>query len=225
MDTISDDAVDLAQPVEAQPVLTQERVNEIVKREKAAAAAKAKKEALLEIETQKQSSMGGMEMPNVDEMYSKFREKMFQELQEQQRLADEEARQRDVQQLVQTFHGKMSKGKEFAPDFDAVTGRIDVSQLPNLVTLIAQREDLAPLMYEFANNPQKADELNRLALISPEFVMDQIDSIAKSIQDNQQALENKPKVNAPLSTVKPSISTGASGDEPSMSDLKRKYKF
>jgi hypothetical protein len=225
MDTISDDAVDLTQPVETQPVLTQERVNEIVKREKAAAAAKAKKEALLELESQRQSSMGGMDMPNVDQMYDTFKDKMLKELQEQQRLADEEARKREVQEMAQRFFTGMSKGKEFAPDFDAVTGKINLDQLPNLITLIAEREDLAPLMYEFANNPQVAAELNDLVLLSPDYVMNKIDSIANSIRANQEALENKPKVNAPLSTVKPSISTGAGGDEPSMSDLKRKYKF
>jgi hypothetical protein len=225
MDTINDnyDAVDVGTPVEAEHVLTQERVNEIVKREKAATAAKARKEALLEIEAQNKSNVSPE--INHDEMYENFKERMMSELQAQQQQAEQEARTREAQEVVGSFFNGMGKGSEFAPDFNTVTAKIDVTQLPNLVQLIGKRDDVAPLMYEFANHPDKAMKLNQLALISPEFAMSEIDSLSNSIMQNRQALENTQKVNPPLSTVKPSISAGAGGDEPSMSDLKRKYRF
>jgi len=210
---------------EQEKMLSQDRVNEIVKREKAAATDKARREMQAEIDALKNQGVGGMAPAvDTDAIYNDVKSRLMQEIDEQKQQQAEQVQRERVQGLVDKFFVGMEKGKEFAPDFDLVTAKFNASAFPQLVTLVASREDLAPIMYELAKNPLKASNLDVLAQRDPEAAMQQLEILGGSIKANMEAEKNNPKVNPPLGHLKPSISAGVDSGDLSLGDLKKIYR-
>jgi len=208
--------------VEAEKMLSQDRVNEIVKREKAAAAEKARREMQAEMAGQNQQAS---EMNLDDATFAKIKERLLSEFHAEQEEAQQNEKREEVKKLVDTYYENMEKGADFAPDFHSVTSDFNAPAFPQLVTLVASHgENIAPIMYELAKNPLKAANLDALARRDPAMAAKQLQLMADSIKHNMEALENHPKVNPPLNHLRPSISAGADAGKPSLQDLKKIYR-
>lgn len=217
---------------EGEKTLTQSQVNEIVRREKTAAAEKARREAdayhAQELSSLKNSnsSMGGVEQQITPEMEEKLYgrmverdQKRIEAEQERHRQAEEAKHREEIEKVAQTFHMKMASGKDKFSDFDEVMNDFDLNAFPLVAFLAADMENTPDIMYELANNPGKLSQLNSLAKESGKMAKKEMLKLSQSIAQNQQAKTNNVTTNAPLSRLK-SSTVGADDGKMSLKDLK-----
>lgn len=217
---------------EVEKTLTQSQVNEIVRREKIAAADRARREMeashAQELSSLKSSpsSMGGVESQISPEMEEKMFNKMLERSQKLQKDEDERLRQveeakhrEEIEKVAQTFHMKMSSGKDKFSDFDEVMNDFDLNAFPLVAFLAADMENTPEIMYELANNPGKLSQLNSLAKESGKMAKKEMLKLSQSIAQNEQAKTNNVTTNAPLSRLK-SSTVGADDGKMTLKDLK-----
>jgi hypothetical protein len=197
---------------EGEKTLTQTQVNDIVRREKAAAAEKARREAEAlyapQLESLKYSNnnSGGA----IEEALPELEEKLFKRFEERAKKADEEAREaanaRALQDAVRDFEVKMELGKDKYDDFKNVMDEVSLAAFPRVILLASQLDNTAEVMYELAKNPAKLVYINSLANTDSEGKMAQKEmaKLSQSILHNEKAKSNNVKANEPLSNLKSS---------------------
>jgi hypothetical protein len=138
--------------------------------------------------------------------------------------AQSQAESDAAQRIVQNFWNKITPGKEKYEDFEKVTGDIEYSRFPNTVQLLADYVDnSADVLYELGKDRFKISQLEQLSMMSPKDAIIQVQRLAESIKDNQQAGKMR-HPNEPLSQVRPSNASADSGPM-SVSDYRKKYKI
>jgi hypothetical protein len=214
-------------PVAPEKTLTVDQVNAIVRREKAAAAEKARRELaqvqqeLEQLRGNATQSMGGIQQANPDEIYGHIREKLLQELQQEQETAQQAAYQKEMEQVANNYMSKMHQGKTLYEDFDKVLADFDPRSFPQVVYLASQLENTPAVMYELAKNPQKLANIDYLAQRDHKLAKAQLNRLAESIKNNEQAVADNISTNPPLSRLKPSTTAGADNGNMSLRDLKQ----
>lgn len=149
---------------------------------------------------------------------------------EAQRLRDQwtdEVQQRHQQDLaertVQSFWGKVNAGREKYSDFDAVTGDIELAAFPNVVKLLAGYVDnSSDVLYAFGQDPTKMEVLESMANRSPQAAIKQVQKLAKSLAENEQAKKTR-LPNEPLEQLRPS-NTGMESGDWSVRAARQKYR-
>lgn len=208
--------------------LTVEQVNNIVKREKAAAAEKARREAeqsyQAELEKMRSSlpaSVGGMPAPDIEQLYPQMRERFLRDLQAEQEQAQLAQRQQEAERIASNYFEKIAAGKQKFEDFEQVMGNFNIQAFPQLVYLTADEENVPEIMYDLAQNPQKLVTINSLAQVDPNAAKREIKKLAASIKANEVAKATHQQPNAPLSQPKPSVNAGADTGTMSIADFRR----
>lgn len=208
--------------------LTVDQVNNIVKREKAAAAEKARRDAELsyqaEIEKLKgsmPSGVGGMPAPDVEQLYPQFRDRLIKEMEAQNEQAQLAQRQQEAERLASSYFEKISSGKQKFEDFEQVMSGFNINAFPQLVYLTADEENVPEIMYDLAQNPYKLVTINSLAQYDPQAAKREIKKLSESIKANETAKVSHQLPNAPLSQPKPSVKAGADTGAMSIADFKR----
>lgn len=208
----------------AEKSLTTSQVNDIVKREKARAADRARQEAeaihreeLEKLRLEKASAApGSMDTSAIEErVYNKFMGDLKQHHEENERLA----REAELKQVADQYYLKMGKGSQLFENFNEVMGDFEPAQFPNAVMLAAGMENTPEIMYELANNPTKLQQIDSLAQKSPQLAKKELERLSKSISDNLNAKNNNVDAPAPLSRLK-SSSVGADSGKMSLKDYK-----
>lgn len=215
-------------------MIAKSRVNDIVKREKAAAADKVRREMealhAQEIEGLKaaQSPSEGVAPQNHGmDMRSEVQRLLAEEVkrfQEEEEKREYEAQQAELQKLTQEsadrYLLKVSQGKSEFPDFDEVMQNYDMRAFSGVALLAGQMDNTAAIMYELSQNPMKVAQLHTLARESPVSAQKEIQKLSASIAKNQQAAANNVQTNAPLSRLKSSTVAGADNGQMGIKDYK-----
>lgn len=149
---------------------------------------------------------------------------------EAQRLRDtwvQEARTKSeadqAQRIVQNFQNKVNPGREKYPDFDKVTGNMNMARFPNVVQLLGEYiENSGDVLYELGKDRIKLANLEQLAQMSPDDAIVQAQRLSQSLKDNEAATKVR-MPNEPLSQLRPS-NTGTDNGAMSVKDFRAKYK-
>ncbi len=205
---------------EPEKTLTQSQVNEIVKREKAAAADKVRREleALQAQQPSQPQGLGGMPQENMGDI----EEKVFNRILEHaNKLKEEEERQAREYHMAQhkakleeeagNYLTKVALGKEKISDFEDVMKDFDASAFPQLALLAGRMDNTAEIMYELTKNPEKLARLDHLATRSEKLATKELEKLSQSIAKNEQAMLDNVTTNAPLSRLKSSTAGADSG--------------
>lgn len=225
-------------------MLSQSEVNKIVGREKAEAAANARRAVEQEyaareslpnpaqmqpqaptarqIGEQQQSRNSNVSRDmDADAIYQQVTERFNAE---QKQKDDEIAREQfeqDMTQVARNYTSKMSDGPKNYSDFDEVIKDFDPTAFPQLIYLTAGMENADGIMYELVKNPSKLVSMNALAQTSPKMAHAELLKLSGSIGSNRQAQSQAQhqNVDAPLDRLEPSRVSGSS-DKMSIGDLR-----
>lgn len=225
VDLITDKNVEANAPAQAQSEgLSQQQVNDIVKREKTQAAERTRREmeAQHQGELERVRAEAGNQSGNQIDPEAMKREIYDQFMNDLKYHRDELAKQEEekhLRGLADQYHLKMGKGSQLFDDFEQVMGDFKPAEFSNTAMLAAQMENTPEIMYELANNPGKLAEIEALAEKSPTMAKKQLDRLAKSIESNLSAKQNNVNAPPPLSQVK-SSSVGVDSNKMSLKDLK-----
>ncbi len=224
---VSADQVTEASP-QAQKALTVEQVNEIVRREKAQALERGRKEAQAQYEKELEQyrasnpSMGGMGQAVDEEKVYQNVMSRFEAEQAKKREEDEQSALRaDADRLAGQYVEKMAVGPTLYEDFEKVTSEFNPTAFPQIVFLAANLDNTAEVMYDLAKNPQKLMTIDYLAQRDPKSAYANLQRLSESIKSNQLAKESNPQSMAPLTRIQPSVTAGADSGKLSIEDYKR----
>ena len=223
---------EVVEAVATEPVqektLTQSQVNDIVKREKAQAIERAKRELKTELDAAMKtssSSMGGVQ-PDYkaikDEILNDLKEmgRQHQEAAQKKRQEAEAAEEKQAaEEVANKFFMKLGAGKEQFSDFEEVMKDFEIAAFPRLAFMAADMDNTAHIMYELANNPSKLAQLQLLAQSSPKLAKKEMEKLSQSIAQNQEAKANNASAPEPLSRLK-SSTVGADSGKMTVRDYK-----
>lgn len=221
------DAAVAAVTQEAERMLPQSKVNELVGNARREAAEKAAQRAVDEYKRQQQSHYSNSDsstQSSDDHFERKTLEILDKQKAEWERQQQERYLTETAQRIVNTYNQKIESGKEKYQDFEEVVNRVDMRDFSNIVQLLAEHVDNASdVLYDLAKRPAKLDELDRLFERKPQYAISEVKRLADSIKANEQAGKGRTS-NSPLSQQRPSNTGTDSGGALSMTDLKRKYR-
>lgn len=212
------------QPQEAEKMLSQSEVNNLIGRAKAEAQEKARRQAeaefqkkLEELHSQKQAAEARGEDTkeiDVDSVYQQVHERFQNEMQQKQL-------EQHMQQVADSYQSKLENGSKDYEDFDDVLKDFNPEEFPQIVYLVAGMDNAADIVYELAKNPQKLATVDYLSQRSPQKAQSELQRIGKSIAANKTAQleESQANTQAPLDRLQPSNKTGSNG-QMSVSDLR-----
>jgi len=222
MESVETEDVAAVEPEKSLPV---SRVNDLIKREKAAVADKVRQEmeAAYQAELQKLRESKPLATENASNDISDIENRVFnrimQEAQKQQHADEEEQRKLAMQQVADEYFSKMRKGKEQFDDFDTVMKDFEPASFPQVVVLANEVENTPAVMYELSKNPQKLAAVQLLAERSPGKAREMLAKISESISNNEKAVAEHQSTNAPLSRLK-SSNVGADSGKMTIKDYK-----
>lgn len=212
---------------EPEKTLSVTQVNDIVKREKAAAAEKVRRELealhakeleALQAEKQKSGNIAGEQGSSEN-----IEDKVFNRILERAKAMEvEEQKKIDADQLKRAadqYFLKVGAGKDKFSDFEEVMQDFDPSAFPQTSLLAGSMENTADIMYELAKNPFKLAQLEELVSRSPKLAQKELQKLAQSITQNDLAKAENTPTNAPLSRLK-SPTVGGDSGKMTLKDLK-----
>lgn len=217
-DVVTQDAGIAQQDAPSQPnyadMVSKQRVNEIVQERTRQAAEKAYQRGLSESaqksQTQSSSSMGGMYQPSEDQlrqMMEQTFESRYAKLQDDFQRSETE---KQINKIAQDFMGKIDAGKDKYPDL--VKRQNEIGELGTLIPFINESEHTAGLANHLINNGHTVASLLVLQHTSPVFLRREIQKIANSLKQNEDAV-NAPRAHEPLYQPTPSTYTTDGGSD------------
>jgi hypothetical protein len=203
------------------------RVEEIVKETKLKAVEKAKRELseqyrqeIDELKAAIPKSVGGMQAPNVDEIYQQVESRLLERARAEQEAELQSQRERQASDIASSYYGKMQKGAEIAEDFEQITADFNPNEFPRLIALASKFDNLPDIIYELSKNPYKLENLDSMTQKSPQMATKMLQELSDSIESNKRA-KNIDTAPAPLSRTKPSSSAGADSGKMGIKDYKK----
>lgn len=200
-------------------VYTDEEVNNIVAAKIAKASEKTR--AQLEAEYQSKQSMGGMTVDK-EALYGEFKDRFYKDLQKEQEANTEAELQNQWKQVVNEYNTKLAAGKDSYSDFDQVMSDFNHPAYNNVVYGASQLSNTADVMYELANNPAKAAQLELLGKTDPKGFNVAMKKLSDSIAANKSA-KDVASIKEPLSQMKPSV-VGAESGKKTIADYKKMFR-
>lgn len=212
-------------------MVAKSRVNEIVKREKLAAADKVRRE-MEQLHAQELEKLRNTQAPStspespdirstVQQLLSEEIQKFQAEEEKRAKEAQEAELEKQLQQSASNYLMKIEQGKPEFSDFDDVMKDFDVRAFSGVALLAGQMDKTAAIMYELAQNPLKVAQLHTLAQQSPTLAEKEMRKLEASIVKNKQAALNNVQTNAPLSRLKSSTVAGADNGVMGLKDFKK----
>lgn len=203
---------------QAEKMLPQSQVDEIVKRAKSQAVSQYQKlhaeqpdYAQRKYGAQSQSTQAPASFDENNyrkiaaEEAQRMRDEIFQQAQSKQQ-------EEQAQRIVQNFYQKVNANKESYEDFDKVTGDLNYQSFPNTVQILAEHvENAGDLLYEFGKDRMKLAQLELLANMSPNDAIAQAQRLSQAVKERKSAQDHaaqSPK--EPLSKLPPNVNGGAS---------------
>jgi vacuolar-type H+-ATPase subunit I/STV1 len=153
------------------------------------------------------------------EQMQQIMQMMQQKQQEEQEKAHQAQLEKEVNDVAQSYFGKLAQGREAFEDFDAVTASFDPAAFPQLVYLATQSDNTAAIIYELQKNPSKLATLSHLVDKSPAMARAEMAKLSQSIKMNEDAKNNLQEAQDPLNRLKPSP-VGTDGGKRNVRDYK-----
>lgn len=209
---------------ENEKTLSTSEVNDIVKREKARAAEKVRREMKAEhdeeIERLKSSAGKSSHSFDIQEIKKNVKAELMSDFEAEQKAAELEEQKVRVKEQADKYHLKMSKGSEHFPDFQEMLGDFEPDKFPNTALLAADFDNTPEIMYELSRNPAKLIEIEALSKTLPRMAMRQLKILSDSIVKNLDAKAENVTTEPPLSRIKPSTA-GADNGKMTLNDFKK----
>ncbi len=208
---------------EAEAMVPQSKVNEIVGRAKHEAAEKA-------IERYK-SEQGQANAGMSADAISKLMEERLAAIRQEEEAKRQEAlnkealerQQEEAKAVVEKFAQKVEAGLSDYEDFESHVSGLEMRHYPNVVQLIAEHaEDAAGILYHLSQNRTKLNEIESLGDRNYKDAIYDLKKLDSSLKQNKQGRDSYRKTNAPVISGKNS-NLGAITGKLSLSELKQKY--
>lgn len=212
---------------ESEKAMTKEQITELVKHEKAKAAESVRRELeskhAMELEKLRgtpNQGLGGVKEVDEDKIYKNVTAKLQADAEEAEK--ERAAAEHDVamRKLSASYFEKLAKGGEKYNDFDEIMKGFKHHAFPQIVYLVADKENTADIMYELAKNPQKLAVVNMWAEKDPERAAAELDKLSESISQNESAAQEYQPTNPPISQIKQS-NVGMNNGKMSLEDFKK----
>lgn len=207
---------------------TQEQLNKIVAREKAAAAERARREAeeryaqeVSALKADKQQNPRSMEVDS-DAIANDVLAKIQKEQDRLKKEFEERQLQEHMGTVANNYLQKIEESKNNYPDFSEVTDSFNPREFPQLTYILSEIPGAGDVVYELANNPTKLAALHTLSLTSYNLAKKELTKLAKSISDNRAAKQEADAYNIPdpIDSISPSRSASKNTDNMSIKDYR-----
>lgn len=220
---------DAAENAVSEKTLPVSRVEELVKKAKL----KGRDSMQAELEALKaenatlrnNGSMGGMPIPVDKEALKK---EVLDDIRKQMAQASEQRAQEDMEKearkIADSYHARMTGGKEAFDDFDDVMADFNPAAFPNLVFLASQVDNLPAVMYELNKNPAKLAAVTLMSERDPKSAQNMLAKISASIKANDQAKAEDKEVPPPLGRMSSSPTGQDSGKPSTVKDFKQMFR-
>ena len=220
------------------PVFNKIQVQDVIKREKAKAYERGKREALMELQQQNQAPVqeqaaapqqtpmqapqqaqefGGMPQMSQEQIAQMIMEQAPQALQAH-------IQQAKKTEMVNSFISKMEVAEEKYPGLEAELNKLNYSdpRIHTFIDLANRTDNTAEVMKEVLDNPSKLESLLNMAHNQPYMAQKALASLSDSIKTNQQALAQESQARDPMSKLKSSATAGlADSSDVSVRDLRK----
>src|SRR5882757_1658140 len=193
---------------QSEKMVPQSQVNEIIKRRTAEVSDRTRRE--MEALYAQQASaaappkQAGGDGDLEDRVFNRVLDKARDMDLAEQKKAEEAQRQQqqqEVEKAAQQLFLKLEEGKKRLPEFEEAMADFEIRAFPTASILAGQHDNAPEILMEFAKNPSKAMEIEALHEKSPAMAEKRLEKLAKSIQANQQAVDEHVKTNPPLSRI------------------------
>jgi hypothetical protein len=203
-------------PTESKPVekmFTQSQTQAIAAKEARKAEERAEARVRSEYEskrTQSQStqsqSIGGITQTSPEEIQRLIRQEAFTM-----------SREHQAKQIESDWLSAMDAEKIADPEFAELYDAIGIEQQPGLILSMVGMDNKAQVVKDLAKNPSKYANILMLANgAAPKLAQMELNKLSASIKANAEA-KKQPKVDAPLSQIRPSNIGGDDGNYSNMS--------
>lgn len=213
-------------------------VSAIVKREREKALEKAKRDTLMELQSQNQSQdaqptqaspvaqqqqaqtgLGGMNNISPEQI----QQMMHQAL---PKLMEQHINNAKQEQVINSFVSKMQAAEEQHPGLEEELNQLNWkdNRTSALAMLTNDLENTGDVMRELLDHPGKFGELLNLVDSQPHLAAKQLYSLSNSIKQNQKAQAENKRAHEPLGQIKPSLNAGMDNGQASVTDF-RKMKW
>lgn len=198
----------ISQPTEK--MVAQSVVNNAVQHAKQEAYEKAQKE----FEVKYQHS-------NAPYQQNNFQQQNYLTAEDARRIAQEEWNKKQQehdqsqrlaygQQVLNNFYQKVEGAKQKAPDFETTVAPIvkdmeaDPAGMASMIHMISGIDNGDDVLVHLASNDSKYSDILNMSQRSPNKARMALNNLSQSLKANQAA-QNVPQVNTPLSQIKPSV--------------------
>lgn len=198
-----------AQPAQAEKMFTQSQLQAIAAKEARKAEEKAEARLRAEYESRlaksaeqpsQTQSLGGIAQPSQEEIQRLIRQEAFNM-----------SREHQAKQIEQDWLSAMDAERTADPEFAELYDAIGIEQQPGLILAMVGMENKAKVVKDLAKNPSKYANILMLANgAAPKLAQMELNKLSASIKSNEDA-KKQPKVDAPLSQIRPSNIGGDDG--------------
>jgi uncharacterized protein with von Willebrand factor type A (vWA) domain len=198
---IKEDAAIEAPASESVPekTLSVSRVNEIVQREKAAAADKVRKEyerEIADLKSRGAQSVGGIDKNDAN-LISTIEDALEGKLQKMQDQASQSQHEKEMERVANQYYSKMSAGKQLYDDFEDVTKQFNPAAFAQVTYLASEDDNTPEIIYELSKNPQKLATIDYMAQRDPDAARAMLKQLSDSIKNNKAATANADAATTP----------------------------
>lgn len=212
-----------AQAAQIEKMIPASRMNEVVHQRTKEASQKAYERGLAEAkanferEQSQVSSMGGIQQADEERIRQMMASVFKEQHAEMQREFQKAEAQRQIQDLTNSYMGKLNAAQADYPEL--LKRQDEIADLATLIPFINEHEEAAGVTQHLLDNGAHVASLLVLSQTSPTFLRRELKKLADSIKNNENA-KNMPRINEPLSQPTASHYT-ADSDSASIEALKK----
>jgi hypothetical protein len=219
----ADVAPEIPVSTQAEKMIPQSKVDEMIRHSNGRVAAKSRQQALEEFKAQQGSQTqsqpsGALSAEDTRRIASEEAQRAYQDMVNAQY---HQANQAEGQRIAAEFQSKIDAAKEEFPELRSNIEKVGMQNFPSVAYLANSVEDTAAVLDELFKNPIKMINIEQAAQKSPYLAEQEMKKLAQSISINKQAAQTK-IANEPLSRLKPT-SIGADNGSQSVSDFRKMF--
>jgi hypothetical protein len=219
------------------PTFNKRQVSDVVKRERDRAYEKGRKEAMMQMQQQQdvaqtapqqqavqqqpmqQQGLGGMPQLSQEDVQRMIAEQAPQALQAQfQQLKQDH--------LINTFVGKMQVAEQKYPGLEAELNQLNYNdpRMHAFIEMANSFDNTGEIMKEVIDNPHKLTAILADVRDQPYIAQKQMQSLSKSIKQNEDAKVQDSQARDPMSQLKSSSTASVDDSQMSVSDYQKMFK-
>lgn len=195
-------SLDSSQSGQDQKLVPQSAVTAIVMRERADAEQKATREA----EARFQEQLKSVQPMDKEALFSEWEQRASAKNAEARVKEEKERTDKEFGVIKQRYYSNLNNAsRSKGDDFDSLMKEFPHEAYPALMIMSDNFENQPDIMEYLADNPVRAEELDRMAQRNYNGSLKEMKKISETLAINESAAQREPKVNAPLSRNKSNI--------------------